>query len=555
MSGAPDFASLLYLNPELSAYSNYTSISQLSNAWVLEGDGGSLSFLADSVDVPEGFEPRVYLGMLDSDVSTMNHTIREAMSNQGISTQQALDRRGQYLANLTLPAKIQSWNAATKEITVITTMSIESTNVQVGDQVILQRRDRGDSVQINVRQVSPFSLSGFAIYSSIRDAVINETDFTLSGIKVVDAQRQSLVMLSRHSNTSSIKIEHLYPDETFYTNVYSELYPGTKTLDRENGYVDYLRRFERNMEYRVTHGGDLFNVSAPYASNSSEMYPFPPPSGNTVDTYGYVNFLPTTMSVGCNLIMADGYSTVTVGENVEFYKGGPQLMNAADDAFVISANGDLHVGGANSNLVVIDNLSVIRIGHEMIDIDVKQSNVAFGMPPLLFVETLPERMVTVVDDVYIQGKLGVGMKCDGFEAFNVDDSGTVASNSTRVAVDGDVFTTGAVVTLSDRHTKDDLVIIDNPVERVKKLRGYTWLGAGNRRHTGLMAQDVAIAMPEAVVRNSSNMGVAYGNLVGLLTESINALVDRLEALEKRETLKPQATSHKPQSRDIESAPI
>lgn len=532
MATAPDFAGLLYLNPELTAYSNYATIAQISNAWAAEGPGGSLSLLADSVATPAAFEARVFLGLQDSNVSTLNTTIREAMSNQGISSRLALNRRGQYLANLTVPAKIQSWNPQTKQVVVVTNMPLDPTSIQPGDQVVLQRRERGDSIQVDVETVASMSFTGVTIYSTIRDAILNETEYTVSGIKVVDPQRQALVVYSRLSNPGDLDPNDLAPDETFYSSIYADLYPGTKTLNRENAYVDYRRRYLRDGEYRVTYGGDFYNVTAPYASNG-DLYPFPPPSGNSVDTYGYALFLPTAMTVGCNLILADGYSTVTLGDNTSFYKGGPQLMNAASNLFIIAADGDVTIGGEKSNLAIEHDSSRIKIGWNMIDINVPQSNIAIGMPPLLRVESTPDRLVTVTDDVYVQGRMGIGMRCDGDEAYNVDDSGLVASNSTRLAIDGDVYTTGAVVTLSDSNTKSNISLIDDSLERMRRMRGYTWTGGNDRRYTGLLAQEVAEAMPEAVFRApGGGQAVAYGNLMGLLTESLHRLCERMDALER-----------------------
>jgi hypothetical protein len=60
----------------------------------------------------------------------------------------------------------------------------------------------------------------------------------------------------------------------------------------------------------------------------------------------------------------------------------------------------------------------------------------------------------------------------------------------------------------------------------------TAAGPANRRHTGLIAQDVVDALPEAVYPGGNDMmSVAYGNLAGLFAEAINELTRRVAAIE------------------------
>lgn len=121
--------------------------------------------------------------------------------------------------------------------------------------------------------------------------------------------------------------------------------------------------------------------------------------------------------------------------------------------------------------------------------------------------------------------LGVGMPYPDF-----------AATGTRVAVDGDVFTTGTVVTQSDERAKSGLERIDRPMDRVHMLTGYTYeaKAAPSRRHVGLLAQDVLRAMPEAVYDGAPGLrSVAYGNLAGLFTEALKEVAARVEKLERQ----------------------
>lgn len=91
--------------------------------------------------------------------------------------------------------------------------------------------------------------------------------------------------------------------------------------------------------------------------------------------------------------------------------------------------------------------------------------------------------------------------------------------------------------ISDLREKDNIVTIDDALNKVSQLRGvyHTW--ADNRdegqRHTGVIAQEVNQVMPEVVSEGAEKYGVNYGKLVGVLIEAIKELKTDKEALEAR----------------------
>lgn len=109
----------------------------------------------------------------------------------------------------------------------------------------------------------------------------------------------------------------------------------------------------------------------------------------------------------------------------------------------------------------------------------------------------------------------------------------------RMHVVGNVFATGSFMSTSDRTFKDDLRVIGSPLEKVSGLTGYTFRrtppsapDAPAARETGLIAQDVAAILPEAVSRQSDGtLSIAYGNLAGLFVEAIKELRARVATLE------------------------
>lgn len=98
-------------------------------------------------------------------------------------------------------------------------------------------------------------------------------------------------------------------------------------------------------------------------------------------------------------------------------------------------------------------------------------------------------------------------------------------------VDGNIFASRDVKTLSDAREKTDVRVIEGALDRVRRLRGCTFEMHGDRS-TGLIAQEVRDVLPEAVHCDlaSDRLSLAYGNIVGLLVEAIKDLDRKVDQL-------------------------
>lgn len=95
-------------------------------------------------------------------------------------------------------------------------------------------------------------------------------------------------------------------------------------------------------------------------------------------------------------------------------------------------------------------------------------------------------------------------------------------------------------TYSDKRVKTDLKVIENALEKISKINGYTYLKFGVPQ-TGIIAQEVKEVLPEAVFASGFNvtlddgtvvknaLSLSPGDLVGLLVEGVKQLSDRLNA--------------------------
>jgi len=117
-------------------------------------------------------------------------------------------------------------------------------------------------------------------------------------------------------------------------------------------------------------------------------------------------------------------------------------------------------------------------------------------------------------------------------------------------------TNNIIAYVSDKRLKEDLKIIDNPIDKIKSLEGitFTWndKSINNRRgerDVGLIAQDVQKVLPEAIelfqhdkdeVKNGALGGdllnIQYQKLTALLIEGIKEQQEQIEFLQERVTI-------------------
>jgi len=113
------------------------------------------------------------------------------------------------------------------------------------------------------------------------------------------------------------------------------------------------------------------------------------------------------------------------------------------------------------------------------------------------------------------------------------NSGNVGIGKTnpsyKLDVVGSIYSSGDVIMFSDERKKTNIEVIPNALEKVLQLRGVIFekLDDGNRRHSGIIAQEVEKVLPEVVYTAEDGMkSVAYGNMIGLLIEAIKELSRR-----------------------------
>lgn len=117
--------------------------------------------------------------------------------------------------------------------------------------------------------------------------------------------------------------------------------------------------------------------------------------------------------------------------------------------------------------------------------------------------------------------------------FRVYDTG-IAFVRSDLRVGGDVI---AFYT-SDSRLKQNVSVIENPIEKIKQIRGvsFDWTKESGREgsEVGVIAQEIEKIIPEAVItRENGFKAVKYDAIIPLLIEAIKSLQSQLEELKTK----------------------
>ena len=109
--------------------------------------------------------------------------------------------------------------------------------------------------------------------------------------------------------------------------------------------------------------------------------------------------------------------------------------------------------------------------------------------------------------------------------------------TSNVTVNGAITASGDVTAFSDISLKENIEVIPDALNKLSQLRGVTYnrIDIQGKRQAGVIAQEVETVLPEVVNTNENGIkSVAYGNIVGLLIESIKELKAEVETLKKEQ---------------------
>jgi hypothetical protein len=148
-----------------------------------------------------------------------------------------------------------------------------------------------------------------------------------------------------------------------------------------------------------------------------------------------------------------------------------------------------------------------------------------------------------VSDFMTNGVNNRVLTATGADAMNAEANMTF--DGSTLAVTGAITATGDITAffVSDRNLKQNIVNIENSLDKVSKLNGvyYNWTKEALEKHkhlvdekeVGVIAQDVEAVLPELVAtREDGTKAVRYERLCAVLIESVKELKKEIEELKK-----------------------
>jgi hypothetical protein len=126
---------------------------------------------------------------------------------------------------------------------------------------------------------------------------------------------------------------------------------------------------------------------------------------------------------------------------------------------------------------------------------------------------------------YTTGSVGIGKTNP---TSTLDVSGNITSS-------GNIYASGEVTAFSDIKLKTNITKISDAISKIESINGYTYNKVDdlNKRHMGVIAQELLDVLPEVVFQQGDTLSVAYGNIVAVLIEGIKELNNKIKILETK----------------------
>jgi hypothetical protein len=113
---------------------------------------------------------------------------------------------------------------------------------------------------------------------------------------------------------------------------------------------------------------------------------------------------------------------------------------------------------------------------------------------------------------------------------------TLPGSTYTCDVSGTIRATSDVIAFSDRRIKENIVTVDNALDKVTQLRGVTYTRKDiddKSTKIGVIAQEVLEVLPEVVsIDDEDKHSVAYGNMAGVFIEAIKELKAEVDSLKQ-----------------------
>ena len=279
-------------------------------------------------------------------------------------------------------------------------------------------------------------------------------------------------------------------------------------------------------DFTATNGTSVVLSSAAAASDILTVLAYEVDNLSTFDTNG------------SELILdADGDTSIhaSTDDQVDIKIGGT-------DRFVIASTGAVStVTTAADASLTLQSTHADALGAGLV---LYQNSASPADNDILAVITGQGRNDNSEDVIYSQIKTTATDVSDGAEDGDINiftmKAGT-ATEQVRIEHDGDLHVDGDVIgfstTVSDVALKSDIEVIPNALDKLDKIKGYTFTRHNGKKSAGIIAQELEKVLPEAVnektlalIDGKKYKAVEYDAIHGLLIQAIKELKNEIREL-------------------------
>jgi hypothetical protein len=133
------------------------------------------------------------------------------------------------------------------------------------------------------------------------------------------------------------------------------------------------------------------------------------------------------------------------------------------------------------------------------------------------------------------GSYAVNFGLDGDNVMRIG-GWSASANRWQLDMSGNMTVAGDVTAFSDGRIKENVITIDNALQKITNLRGvyYNRTDSDDKRtKIGVIAQEILEVLPEVVSQDNAGMyNVSYGNITAVLIEAIKEQQEQINELKE-----------------------
>lgn len=207
-------------------------------------------------------------------------------------------------------------------------------------------------------------------------------------------------------------------------------------------------------------------------------------------------------------------ATQNIGNSVLFQNGSNIGLNTTTPAYRLDINGTL---GVSNTLTIYSGTSPSKL-----DITTNTNGV---------ISTYTNNSINVLGNTNSFIISNSNFLPSGGSGYRVQiDSGTTGGNG--LFVRGNIYSTATITSFSDIRLKSELEKIENAIDKIKKISGYTYL-FNEKRTLGLISQEVKNIAPEAIEEKGGYMTLNYQGFSAVIVEAIKELSNEIQKLKEK----------------------